>query len=33
MLLWSSRPPHVVAAGTVGVDVPVLHDCDVTFDN
>ena len=33
MLRWSNRPPRVVAAGTVGVDVHVLHDCAAASGN
>ena len=33
MLRWSDRPPRVIAAGTIGVDVHVLHDCAAASGN
>ena len=33
MLRWSNRPPRVVAVGTIGVDVHILHDGDAASDN
>ena len=33
MLRWSNRPPRVIAAGTVSVDVHVLHDCAAASGN
>ena len=33
MLRWSNRPPCVVAAGTVDIDVHVLHDGAAASDN